>query len=120
MPEGIVDELEVVEVDVKQRAIRLAGAPYTLHHPFQFALEITPVIQAGETVALGHGLEALHHSLTFADIGEQGDIKFLSLKRNAAELERHGKHGAVLVPSGHLALVPDDLADFVAQEMLQV
>jgi len=102
VPQGVVDQLEAVQVDEQQRATLTAslGARQRLA---QATRELQPVRQAGERVVMGQMAQPLLRVLERGDVGEDGHVV------------RHGAGGIldltdVLPCRIHLAvlaLVPD-------------
>ena len=56
VPEGVVDQLEAVEVEHEHRE-RVAVALVELHVPVEFLLQVPAVVEAGERVGVGQAVE---------------------------------------------------------------
>ena len=77
MPEGVVDVLELVKVDVKQGAVGTT-ARHACNGAFQFFLEVVPVEHSGERVVLGMIGKLVLKGLLFGDVtgraADAGDV----------------------------------------------
>jgi hypothetical protein len=70
--EGVVDELEVVEVDQQQRD-GPAGAARARHAAAQLRLELRPVGQAGERVEVGEAGDLVLRAQALRDVLARGE-----------------------------------------------
>ncbi len=71
-PQGVVDLLEVVEVEQEQRGL-LAVAPAAADLALELLLEAPAVPQVGQCVVVGQALQALLQALALADVLDLGD-----------------------------------------------
>ena len=103
MPEGVVDELEAVQVDEQQRDL-LPLAPGALQRPRQVVLELQAVGQPGQRVVMGQVQQPLFGLLERADIGEQRHVVQGPAVANAADRLPGRKALAVAAPQPDFTL----------------
>ena len=70
MSQRVVDVLELVEIDIEQRTVRLV-ARHTGDGALQFLLEIIPVEQAGQRIVFGVVGKLVLEGLLFRDIARR-------------------------------------------------
>jgi hypothetical protein len=113
--EGVVDLLEVVQVDHQHRA-RGAVARHPLGLPGRLLLETAPVGEPGQEVVVDEVLEALRQLPPLGDVLDLGDdVEGLAL---VVADERHGQQPPEVVAPGMAVALLDLVAGNPAGEQL--
>ncbi len=101
MPKRVVDPLQAVEVEIKQR--EAFPAPRALDPLFDSLAEHHPVGQAGERIVMGEMRDMSLDTPLLGGVPGDVDKAACSVRPHLGDGQLHGKFGAVLVLSGDLA-----------------